>query len=354
MKLETFNWVDVLRVLAAAAVLFAHYHHFYILTHLRETPLPDSSQYPFGAYLWPLYDYGHYAVQLFWTMSGFVFAHVYLNRKATTRQFVVARVARLYPLHFLTLIYVALAQFVSWSLFGHWQIYDNNTLYSFVLQLGMASHWPVLGHGLSFNGPIWSVSIEVLVYVGFWLTLPLILRWGTWLAWGIAVGAWGVVLSGIDLPLALHRVGPCAAFFYTGTVTYIVLSRHRRISLVLSLALAALAVALAVFGAPESVLLGLVAIALIAMAVSADDWSPALGRRLRPLGDISYSLYLVHVPLQMTFLIVADMLWPSARDWAASPWFLCVYVAVSVWLAHLVFRFYERPVGRALRRRLGA
>ncbi|MFX5945263.1 hypothetical protein ABTE62_19415, partial [Acinetobacter baumannii] len=56
------------------------------------------------------YDYGHVAVQYFWAVSGFVFAHVYLADPTAHDRFWLARVARLWPLHLLTLVLVALLQ----------------------------------------------------------------------------------------------------------------------------------------------------------------------------------------------------------------------------------------------------
>lgn len=80
-------------------------------------------------------------------------------------------------MHFLTLVIVAVLQAVSVARFGASQIYDNNNVYHFVLQLFFASEWG-LQAGHSFNAPIWSVSVEILVYAGFWLVHRHLMRWG--------------------------------------------------------------------------------------------------------------------------------------------------------------------------------
>lgn len=80
-------------------------------------------------------------VQVFWIISGFFFAVVYLGRAVTIRQFVIHRFARLYPLHFLTLLFVELLQGLALSLIGHTLFYENYDWPHFALQLGFVSDW---------------------------------------------------------------------------------------------------------------------------------------------------------------------------------------------------------------------
>lgn len=132
---------------------------------------------PLGAIFGILYQHGHFAVQFFWLISGFVFATVYENSAATTRQFFIARFARLYPLHLITLVIVAILQAISIRTTGHSLIYENNDLWHLMLNLAFISAWG-LERGYSFNGPIWSVSIELLVYALFWTFRRPLFRWG--------------------------------------------------------------------------------------------------------------------------------------------------------------------------------
>lgn len=59
-----------------------------------------------------------------------------------------------------------------------------NDLYYFVLQLFVASDWG-LQAGDSFNGPIWSISVELLVYVIFFVVLRFISA--SWITFGAIV-----------------------------------------------------------------------------------------------------------------------------------------------------------------------
>jgi len=73
-----FNALDLSRLLAACAVLFWHYQHFFVPPVDFQFHVARAKVSPLYHELWWLYDYGHVAVQYFWAVSGFVFAHVYL------------------------------------------------------------------------------------------------------------------------------------------------------------------------------------------------------------------------------------------------------------------------------------
>jgi peptidoglycan/LPS O-acetylase OafA/YrhL len=75
-----------------------------------------------------------------------------------------------------------------------------------------------------------------------------------------------------------------------------------------------------------------------------------LGRRLAFLGDISYSSYLLHFPLQMAFVILAAQIaLPSSAFY--HPASLVLFFAVLIPLCLLSYRFVERPCQGFLRRR---
>lgn len=70
---------------------------------------------------------------------------------------------------------------------------------------------------------------------------------------------------------------------------------------------------------------------------------------LRGLGKISYSLYLVHVPVQMVWLLGADLWLDGSRNFAEHPATLPIYAAVSLTLAWLAHARIEQPANMALR-----
>ncbi len=178
--------LELIRFLSAFAVLVFHYQHF----QFRDGTLsPDfqRTRQPFYSALSFVYEQGFHGVQLFWCISGFIFFWKYretlAGRRLSGRRFFVLRFSRLYPLHLATLLLVSLLLVLYHRTNGGVFVYRYNDLRHFVLQLFMASNWG-FQKGDSFDGPIWSISVEILVYALFYAALVFVGKsWrvnGTW------------------------------------------------------------------------------------------------------------------------------------------------------------------------------
>lgn len=335
-----FHAVDLLRGLAALAILFWHYSHFYTLGDSATVPHATSDD-PLYAVFRLMYDHGGNAVQLFWLISGFTFSAVYTRRPVTTRVFAVHRFARLYPLHLLTLLCVAALQLASERTVGHTQIYGNNDWPHFLDQLCLTSGWgPTIR--FSFNGPIWSVSVELLMYALFWLLLPRLF---------VAGAVAPVLLASVSL--ALSRFGPFAHilqggfFFFTGCGLFpVFLACRDRVWTKLLAAGVPIACALVLLGrwhavGPGSTLL-FVGLVLAATFVDVERRSRRAARAMKWLGDNTYGTYLWHVPVQIALLTIVDRA-GLGRGLFSSPLFLLCYLAGVVIIARASFVWFERP-----------
>jgi peptidoglycan/LPS O-acetylase OafA/YrhL len=60
---------------------------------------------------------------------------------------------------------------------NEFQIYPYNDAYHFMLHVFFMSHWG-FEVGESFNQPIWSVSVEIFIYIVFFALLKYIFRAG--------------------------------------------------------------------------------------------------------------------------------------------------------------------------------
>ncbi|WWL43599.1 hypothetical protein V5O39_17130 [Pseudomonas parakoreensis] len=76
------------------------------------------------------------------------------------------RFSRIYPLHLLTFLAVALLQKIYSAHTGNAFVYPFNDAWHALLNVFLAPAWG-LEQGWSFNGPAWSISVEVLLYAGF-------------------------------------------------------------------------------------------------------------------------------------------------------------------------------------------
>ncbi|WP_296420192.1 acyltransferase family protein [Pseudooctadecabacter sp.] len=348
-----FGCIDAMRGIAALFVTIYHATRFFVedaTTYVVPVTVYDM---PYGSWLWPAYLYGEDAVRLFWVISGFVFAHVYWTRPTNAREFAVARFARLYPLHFVTLILVAGMQMISLQTQGYWQITGNNDLKHFVLHLFMLDTSLNLSDGVSFNAPIWSVSAELFIYVVFFFTLSLTKRNPLGGSLLLAALSYILLVQAPDGFIIGHWVFACGVFFFAGGACYAVfraLNGDARLWGVIGCLAIGAGVA-AGAGHHDAVLLAGCCAIVMALA-AAERHLPRRSATLQFLGDISYSLYLVHMPLQIAAVLVIDLWLGGGRAFAQSYLTLPVFLAVSIWVAYLVHQHFERPVGAWLRLRL--
>jgi len=343
--------IELLRFASAVAVLVFHYQHF---SFIGPTPTLVTEAQPFFRPLQLFYEDGFYGVQVFWCISGFIFFWKYgraiAERSISARAFLVLRVSRLYPLHLLTLVFVATLQPIYAARMHADFVYRYNDLYHFVLQLFMASNWG-LEAGDSFNGPIWSISVELLVYVIFFVILRLISA--SWITFGAIVLGSGLAQV---FKLSNSPIVYCLTYFFLGCLAALAFARTRQSARLARMAsagafLAIISVLLLNLYIPVKPkwLLAVLSPAVIFLCVSHVRATPLSNRLLVPAGNMTYSSYLLHVPLQltvMTFCAYTGFLVPFYR-----PYFFVCYIVVTLVLSSLCYKYFEMPAQRWLRRR---
>ena len=355
-----FNALDLSRLLAACAVLFWHYQHFFVPPvdfefHVRRSIAPFYHQLAWA------YDYGHVAVEYFWAVSGFVFTHVYLADMGARGRFWLARLARLWPLHLLTLMVVAVLQGIYTHTNGTAFIYHHQDLKHFLLNLGMAHYWGFQDNQ-SYNGPSWSLSTEILAYAAFWVLLPALRRMPLALAAPVALAMFALVFDNILPPDAppqalaakLVPVVSCIGYFFAGAAVYGAvlkgwLDAPRLVVLAPVLALAGYALSgMKVHGHDAAILAGTFAVLFATLAIDLVDRNDAL-RLGRKLGDASYGIYLWHFPLQLALVLLVDATL-GTRMVFRQPVFLLIFVGASLLAGFASHRWIERPAQRMVLR----
>lgn len=339
--------LEGLRFLATLAVLLWHYQHFALVA--EPAVKLTRSELPFYRVLFPFYEAGEYGVWFFWCISGFIFFWKYrtiiADRTVDGRSFFVNRLSRLYPLHIATLLLVAVLQPVYFAQHGVYFVYPNNDLPHFLAQLFMASDW-LPPRSESFNGPIWSVSVEIMDYATFFMALRFV----------TASPLFNLVVILASITIGT-QVGTSLTFFYAGGLAAmarqaVVDSGHRR-TLEATAAFAAIAVPAAIWLAgielaPAAGPLLLIYTPILLFCCSGQLTLP---RRVQALlemaGNMTYSCYLLHFPIQLAIALACVAMqrpipYGDHLFWVA-------FVLPTLVASHLTYRWFEAPAQRLIR-----
>ena len=350
--------LEVLRFVAAVGVLVWHYQHFAFQG--PDGPDWDAQRLPFQRLFAPFYAYGHAGVSLFWCLSGFILTWKYRGviggKGISFGDFLWRRFSRLYPLHLATLLSVALLQAAYSALYGQSFVYLFNDTSHFLLNLLFAGWWGFQS-GQSFNGPSWSVSAEVLIYMLFYRVARCAGR--GWFIDLLAMAGFAI-MPAVVMAVSGSKLSVTGAglFFYIGALT---LHGYRWIETLAPPARRSIA---GMCGAAVIVGSVLVAWRVVAIAGASLVMFPALvllvQLTIRPesrwwrswlmgLGNLTYAGYMLHFPMQLALMLVFGGLAVPVRDLVYTDWFMLAYLGSVLAAAFAVFRFVERPVQTWLR-----
>jgi peptidoglycan/LPS O-acetylase OafA/YrhL/tetratricopeptide (TPR) repeat protein len=329
---------------------------------------------PFKITITDLPGKGYLAVDFFFMLSGFILSHVYLNeieeRRFHARDFYIRRLGRIYPVHLFTLVVTVFLLLLSYKLDpadGLPKYFSAGTLLTNIM----------LVHGwgwnetaiFSFNRLSWSVSAEWFAYLLFPLSAFFLqrIRGGILLCFSLFFffGLSLLTRHILDEPLpqttfgllrilpeflsgmALYRIGRryslkhCGQFTLMACVTAILLLMH--------------------FGAPDELIV--LSFGLLIL-VAAEQAREGVGGLLTSpitiwLGQISYSLYMVHFILrENVFLFFSGFFYGTHVDSShvAIPLdaFYPLYfatLALCLPVAALCYHFIEQPSRHWITRR---
>jgi len=336
---------NLLRGICAFSVLLWHYQHFFMNS---ESSTYILNEQPFFNIFSIPYTMGSIGVPIFWCISGLILSHSYNNTsRQTLRRFIVDRFSRLYPLHLITLVVVGILQFFIFSIVGDFQIYSNNDLRHFLLNLLFIQSWG-FENGRSFNAPSWSVSTEILVYLVFFTALAFLKR---------------LKLFGALTILLICQFGPqlvpiifkylffyqCLMFFMFGVCIYYLTNIRFRFFTSIGVLVTFCLILWAQTESQTSFYL-LVA-SLVDFAAFCDQIR--VFQRLKPLrrfGDLSYSVFLWHIPIQLCVKLIQAK-FSIDNLIAYNKLFFIFFIALTYCVGFLSYQFIEQPAQRIIRKR---
>jgi peptidoglycan/LPS O-acetylase OafA/YrhL len=345
--------IELLRFLSAFSILIWHYPHFFFTGQI-DGPVAEKMwpSLPVYSVLYPVYRHGFLAVDVFWVISGFIFywryAQPVYDRWVSGIKFATRRFSRLYPLHFATLLFVALLQYIYLKTHGSYFIYSDNSASTFVAQLFFAANW-FNGQTFSFNGPLWSVSAEVLVYCFFFWSVRLVGR-----SLVVIVGAMGLswlLLHYCPFLVFNTSVFECCIFFFAGGFAHWLHKKDLRL-LVPACAIVLTVIVLAHQPGFFSVtVVSSICIVVAFARLSETKWKTILGHAAF-FGKATYSSYLIHFPVQLAIVMVLDALGYSRSVFFNSFAFFG-YLSLVIVVSLIVYHLFELPAQNWIRAQVG-
>jgi len=348
---ETFPSLTGLRFVLAAWITVYHLLHSYG---------------PIAAAEHPLIAAGNARVDIFFVLSGFVLAHVYAVRDAAKAkrfdflQFLVARAARLYPLHLLALAVLGAAVLAA-HLVGKGEEVAGYTGLGLLANLFMLQATNIAGSG-GWNFPAWTLSAEAFGYLLFpifiamgaalrarplaLLALALVIVVALGAAWtGLGMGP----LSEATQVFGIIRGAACMLVGVGARYAFDDLSLDRAQAGALAIAGGLIAAASAMLGL-DLALVAMGAGALIIGLAGLDRGgvvTALAGPTLVRLGHWSFALFILHMPVFIITWRVLDAIgWAGELDWRNGLIMLGLAMAVS-WPAHALV---EEPAREKIRK----
>jgi peptidoglycan/LPS O-acetylase OafA/YrhL len=317
--------LDVLRGFAAVAVMVHHHGQYYDVLYPGRAPLPVN------------FFAGHFGVELFFIISGFVILMT-IERKGTVWAFAAARFTRLMPCFLAALVLATIILVVA-----PMPPLDTPTLARFLANVTMV---PLLFGERVVDLPYWTLTYETIFYVSMAAVLALgRLRSVEWI--GLAWMAAGVLFTTLVDAERHHRMTivllACYSnFFVIGMCLYLI--HVGRAQPVTWFALAAAVLVSARGGGEQAFYTSGILYLSLTAAFTLLVWlaTTAFGRwiALPPLvflGRISYPLYLVHVVLGFEVIRLG-----VERGWSTVEGVIAA-AAVSLAAATLLHYLIELP-----------
>ena len=363
--------IDIARAFAAICVVLQHYQHFYFVEPHQYVENFARNQQPFYNLLEPAYKFGSVAVQFFFVISGFIFFMYYrekiLQKSVSFRDFIILRISRLYPLHLLTLLFMLFIQNIHLYFSSEYFVYEANNLQNFFLHLFLVQEWGIVKSVWSYNAPSWSISVELLLYMSFFFLSLFFIKniFQSFLSVLIVFILYIIIqpkLNNLSLGFVLFYVGGFTFFIFDLIKKKINENKNYIIYILLILNFIIFGRFLNqvfldwqislehIIGNRVMILLFFVKFPLILINLSIlQYYFKESGKRIKILGDVSYTIYLVHVPLQVIFSIVDKNIISINYD---SNLIFILYFGFVIFFSIIIYKLFELPSKDYLRKKL--
>ena len=365
-KQQRLYLLDLVRAFAAICVVFSHYQFFY----KAQDKIFDRSAQPFFDILSFGYNFGSQAVPFFFILSGFIFFTFYYQKisehKINFKNFIILRLTRLYPLHFLTLIIVIFLQQIYFYFENNYYVWDVDNINTFLSHILLIQEWPIIESNIQhgFNASSFSISIELFLYISFFFIslnyLKNLSQVGMIVVTSIIL--YCIVKSSLVLGILLFYYGGFTFYFLKKIEILIKKNKNLVILVILILDLIIFNGSLNKFflnlqlnlnsitGGGLMILLYFIKFPLVIINLMLIQmFFKNIGKNFQILGDISYTMYLVHFPVQIPFEIINKNFFKINYS---DNFIFLLYIFLVLLFSLLTYKFFELPSKIILRKKL--
>ncbi len=318
---------------------------------------------------------GSYGVTLFFILSGFILVYTYYQQVVTGQfsksKFWVARFARIYPIYL-----TALASMLPFMVYS---VCTGNQAPSTILLAGALNATLIQAwfppYALSWNAPGWSLSVEAFFYVMFPFLIAWLARFPPRQVL-LGAGCFCLLTAGL-VQVATTSITPSIAWtecwnnfllvfpllrlseFTLGMAVGLAIVREPRSAMPLSrnllvsaalLSLGLLSSGHLVFGETACGILLPFSFALLIYCLARAGRVSILGSSAMVLlGEASYALYILHIPVAKYFISISRHTSPTNQFIGLT---LGLYLLIAVAVSIVAFKWVERPARNWLKHHL--
>jgi peptidoglycan/LPS O-acetylase OafA/YrhL len=335
---------DILRFLLSLAVIIYHYKHFAIQSALGN-PREDYIA-PYETTLGVIYVHGYHAVAVFFFLSGYMLASK-LNASApmaySCRDFLLKRLARIYPGHAASLIAMGLLAIIINQLSLKPFITYNDDVKNFVASIFLINGTGIM-RDTSFNLPAWSLSVEFVCYVTLGAIYARFFRQKTVLF--VIALLFGVFINEIFSDPNASNVGSGMVFFFAGAITstkfepwyqQLIPRMQIRIAALLIISASSFFISLTLnLGLQKLIWIFLSFPTFVVAITSIDNSLNENGNRpFMWLGLISFSIYIWHFPVQASMFYLIGQTYINDTSLYNAPSLMWTYLISVILIAQL-------------------
>lgn len=314
---------------------------------------------------------GYLLVDFFFLLSGFIICHVYgdklsQKKKGVTKNYLMARFSRLYPLHLFALLFLFLQFAVLSSLSDEY--FEGNKgffpVFDFFVYLFMGQSSGILTN-YSWNLPSWSIAAEWWTYIIAIFIIPIINKGSskiTYLFWALSITGLIVLAyfggnGNLDYTLNFGTLR-CLFEFVIGLGIYQVYKKVKDSdsfwksdwAFYVSLAGSYLFLHLDIHD-----VIVIVFFSGVILSASLNTGVPYKILNIKPLqflGDISYSIYLLQLFWLLLWSTYVRVNYPEGiPSFSTNLLMLGILLTALIINSYLTYRFIEIPFQKMLRRK---